>query len=60
MIAVSLDRDVPLERQPLVADMAGFAAEWQEKGADELVVNYVRPAELPALLDAAERAGLAK
>ena len=33
--------------------MAGFAAEWQERGADEMVVNWVRPAELPALLEAA-------
>lgn len=58
LIAVSLDREVPLEKQPLIADMAGFAAEWHEKGADELVVNYVRPAEMPALLDAAMQAGL--
>jgi alkanesulfonate monooxygenase SsuD/methylene tetrahydromethanopterin reductase-like flavin-dependent oxidoreductase (luciferase family) len=59
LIAVSLDRDVPLESQPLIADMAGFAAEWQEKGADELVVNFVRPAQMPVLLEAAARAGLA-
>lgn len=59
LIAVGLSRDEPLERQPLIADMAGFAAEWQERGADELIVNWVRPAELPALLDAADRAGLA-
>lgn len=59
LVAVTLSRDEPLDRQPLIADMAGFAAEWQEKGADELIVNWVRPAELPALLDAAERACLA-
>ena len=58
LIAVTLSRDEPLDRQPLIADMAGFAAEWQEKGADELIVNWVRPAELPALLEAAERSGL--
>jgi len=58
VLAVSLERDVPAEQQPLVADMTAFAAEWQEKGADELVVSWVRPADLPALLDAAERAGL--
>jgi alkanesulfonate monooxygenase SsuD/methylene tetrahydromethanopterin reductase-like flavin-dependent oxidoreductase (luciferase family) len=60
LVAVTLSRDEPLDRQPLIADMAGFAAEWQAKGADELIVNWVRPAELPALLDAAERAGLAQ
>jgi len=58
LIAMTLSRDEPLDRQPLIADMAGVAAEWQEKGADELIVNWVRPAELPALLAAAERAGL--
>ena len=58
IVAVTLSRDDPLDRQPLIADMAAFAAEWQEKGADELIVNWVRPAELPALLEAAERAGL--
>jgi alkanesulfonate monooxygenase SsuD/methylene tetrahydromethanopterin reductase-like flavin-dependent oxidoreductase (luciferase family) len=57
-LAVDLSRDEPLDRQPLIADMAGFAAEWQEKGADELIVSWVRPADLPALLDAAGRAGL--
>lgn len=58
LISMTLSRDEPLDRQPLIADMAGVAAEWQEKGADELIVNWVRPAELPALLAAAERAGL--
>jgi alkanesulfonate monooxygenase SsuD/methylene tetrahydromethanopterin reductase-like flavin-dependent oxidoreductase (luciferase family) len=60
LLAVDLSRDEPLERQPIIADMAAFAAEWQEKGADELVVSWVRPAELQPLLDAAERAGLAE
>ena len=59
LLAVELARDEPLDRQPLIADMAAFAAEWQEKGADELIISWVRPAELPAVIDAAERAGLA-
>ncbi len=59
LLSVSLSRDEPLAVQPLIADMARFAGEWQELGADELVVNWVRPAELPALLEAAARAGLA-
>jgi alkanesulfonate monooxygenase SsuD/methylene tetrahydromethanopterin reductase-like flavin-dependent oxidoreductase (luciferase family) len=58
LLAVQLSREEPLDRQPLIADMAAFAAEWQEKGADELIVSWVRPAELPALLEAAARAGL--
>jgi alkanesulfonate monooxygenase SsuD/methylene tetrahydromethanopterin reductase-like flavin-dependent oxidoreductase (luciferase family) len=59
LIAVGLSRDEPLDRQPLIADMVTYAGEWQARGADELIVNWVRPAELPALLDAADRAGLA-
>jgi alkanesulfonate monooxygenase SsuD/methylene tetrahydromethanopterin reductase-like flavin-dependent oxidoreductase (luciferase family) len=59
IVAVTISRDEPLDSQPVIADLAGFAAEWAEKGADELIVNWVRPAELPALLAAAERAGLA-
>jgi alkanesulfonate monooxygenase SsuD/methylene tetrahydromethanopterin reductase-like flavin-dependent oxidoreductase (luciferase family) len=59
LLAVQLPRDEPPESQPLVADMAAVLAEWQERGADELIVNWVRPAHLPALLDAAGRAGLA-
>lgn len=60
LLAVSLSRDEPLDRQPLIADMASFLGEWQERGADELIVDWVRPAELPALLEAAARAGLAE
>lgn len=60
LVAVQLARDEPLDRQPLIADMRAFAAEWEAKGADELVVSWVRPAELPALLEAAERAGLGR
>lgn len=59
LVALSLSRDEPLERQPIIADMAGVLAEWRERGADELIVNWLRPPALPALLDAAGRAGLA-
>ena len=58
LLAVSISRDEPLDRQPLIADMATFLGEWQERGADEIVVSWVRPAELPALLEAAAKAGL--
>jgi hypothetical protein len=59
LIAVSLSRDLPLNEQPLIADMATFLGEWHDRGADELIVDWVRPPELDALLDAAARAGLA-
>lgn len=58
VIAVSLDKDVALSAQPLIADMAGFLGDWQRRGADEIVVSWVKPADLPALVDAAARAGL--
>jgi G6PDH family F420-dependent oxidoreductase len=58
LVAVDIARDLPLEDQPLIADMAGFAAEWQARGADELIVNWVRPTQLLPLLEAAARAGL--
>jgi alkanesulfonate monooxygenase SsuD/methylene tetrahydromethanopterin reductase-like flavin-dependent oxidoreductase (luciferase family) len=57
VLAVDLDRDTPFQRQPLIADMAAFAAGWQARGADELVVSWVRPDDLPALLEAAAKAG---
>jgi hypothetical protein len=38
--------------------MATFLGEWQARGADEVIVSWVKPADLPALLDAAARAGL--
>jgi G6PDH family F420-dependent oxidoreductase len=58
LLAVDIAREAPLEEQPLIADMAGFAAEWQARGADGLIVNWVRPSQLPALLEAAAKAGL--
>ena len=59
LIAVSIDKDVPLDRQPLIADMATFLGEWQRRGADEIIVSWVKPADLPALLEAGARASLA-
>jgi alkanesulfonate monooxygenase SsuD/methylene tetrahydromethanopterin reductase-like flavin-dependent oxidoreductase (luciferase family) len=59
LIAVDLARDVPLDEQPLIADMATFLGQWHDRGADEVIVSWVRPQELPPLLEAAARAGLA-
>ena len=59
-VAVPLTRDEPLAANPLIADMGALAAEWEARGADELIVNWVREAQLDAVLDAADRAGLAR
>jgi alkanesulfonate monooxygenase SsuD/methylene tetrahydromethanopterin reductase-like flavin-dependent oxidoreductase (luciferase family) len=58
LVAVSIARDTPLAEQPLFADMTTFLGEWRDRGADEVIVSWVKPADLPALLDAAARAGL--
>ncbi|CAN5825005.1 LLM class F420-dependent oxidoreductase [soil metagenome] len=58
LVALSLSRDEPLDQQPLLADMADVLGEWEARGADELIVNWVRPQELPALLEAARGANL--
>jgi len=59
IVAVPMARDEQLDQNPFIADMAGFAAEWQTRGADELIVNWVRVNQLSAVLEAAARAGLA-
>jgi alkanesulfonate monooxygenase SsuD/methylene tetrahydromethanopterin reductase-like flavin-dependent oxidoreductase (luciferase family) len=59
LVAVYPDRTKPLESQPLFADLADLAAGCRDAGASELIVGWLRPAEMPLLLDAAERAGLA-
>jgi alkanesulfonate monooxygenase SsuD/methylene tetrahydromethanopterin reductase-like flavin-dependent oxidoreductase (luciferase family) len=56
LLEVRLARDVPLDRQPLVADLAGEVERWAAEGVSELIVANVRDAELPAVLAAAERA----
>ena len=59
LVAVDLARDVPLEQQPLIADMATFLGQWHDRGADEVIVSWVRQNQVAALCDAAARAGLA-
>jgi alkanesulfonate monooxygenase SsuD/methylene tetrahydromethanopterin reductase-like flavin-dependent oxidoreductase (luciferase family) len=59
LVAVSIDKDLQLEDQPLFADMTTFLGEWHDRGADELIVSWVKPVHLPALLEAAARAGIA-
>ncbi len=58
VVGLDLDGELPPEKQPLLADLAATAAEWQERGADELIFHWIHPHELPAVLAAGERAGL--
>ena len=57
LVALDVDRADP-ERDPLLADLAGSAAAWAERGADELVLHWVRPPELETVIAAGERAEL--
>ncbi len=58
IVAVDLAREVPAGRQAILADLAGEAARWRERGAHELILAEVGPAHLVHALAAAERAGL--
>ncbi|MBA3778772.1 MAG: LLM class flavin-dependent oxidoreductase [Chloroflexi bacterium] len=60
LLAVGLERELELDRQPLLNDLAAEASRWAEQGADEIIIEYVRPAAVPGLIAAAERAGLAE
>jgi hypothetical protein len=58
VVAVDLLPAADAGRDPLLADLVGEAERWRGLGADELIVHWVRAERLPALLGAAERAGL--
>jgi alkanesulfonate monooxygenase SsuD/methylene tetrahydromethanopterin reductase-like flavin-dependent oxidoreductase (luciferase family) len=58
LIGLDLDHERSADDQPLLADLAETAAEWHERGADEIVLHWIRPQELAAVLAAGERAGL--
>ena len=59
-IVLGLERakGIPANRQPVFADLRAELERWRERGAEEIVVSWVRPHEIPALLAAAERARL--
>lgn len=59
IVSSELGSDLSGRSDPLLVDLAGEAQRWRELGADELILARVRPAQLPVLLAAAERAGLA-
>lgn len=57
LVDVELDRHRLPDDQPVLADLSGEMARWAEAGATELVVGYVRPEQLDAVVDARERLG---
>lgn len=58
LVAIELDRSMPVDRQPALADLSATAERWHHRGADELVIHWVHAHELEAVLAAGERAGL--
>ena len=58
LVDVELDRHRPAGDQALVADLPGEMARWAEAGASELVIGFVRPEQLDAVLAARERLGV--
>jgi alkanesulfonate monooxygenase SsuD/methylene tetrahydromethanopterin reductase-like flavin-dependent oxidoreductase (luciferase family) len=51
LLAIDVDPDAANLR-----DLGALASRWQEKGADELILHWVRPVDLDAVLAAGERA----
>lgn len=57
LVDVELDRHRPPQDQQLVADLAGEMARWADAGASELVIGFVRPEQLDAVIAAREHLG---
>lgn len=57
VVALDLSADDPAA-DPILADLPATAAAWQERGADELILHWIRPHQLDAVIAAAERAEL--
>jgi len=57
LVEVDLDRKRSPTDQPLLADLPGEMARLADAGASELVIGYVRPEQLDAVVAARERLG---
>ena len=59
VVALDLEKGVPPESQPVFAELGSQVEQWRQRGADELILSWVRQPDVPAALAAAERARLA-
>ncbi|MEA2623164.1 MAG: hypothetical protein QOH61_2074 [Chloroflexota bacterium] len=62
LVAVDLSKDASWaggSDGDLLSDLGATAARWHERGADELILHWVNPDQLDAVLAAGERAALA-
>lgn len=55
IVTLELDRAAPADQQPLLADLGATVAEWRARGADEVVLSWVKPEHLGPLLESAGR-----
>lgn len=58
LASLDLARDSSPSEQPILRDLGAEAQRWRERGADEIVLHWIRPRDIPALLAAGERADL--
>ncbi len=56
VVGADVPRGAAAGEHPLLADLAASTAEWQARGADELVLHWIHADQLDAVLAAAERA----
>lgn len=59
IVGLDLGGDGEPGAQPLLDDLTATAAEWAARGADELVLHWVRPGQLDAVIAAGERSAAA-
>jgi alkanesulfonate monooxygenase SsuD/methylene tetrahydromethanopterin reductase-like flavin-dependent oxidoreductase (luciferase family) len=55
IVGCDLPRGEAARQAPAIADPAAWAAEWRARGADELVLHWIRPDQLEMVLEAGER-----
>ncbi len=56
IVAVDIPRGDAAAEAPILADPASATAAWRDRGADELVLHWIHPDQLDAVLAAGERA----
>ncbi len=56
VVGCDLPRGESAREAPAIADPVAWAAGWRARGADELVLHWIRPDQLEMVLEAGERA----
>jgi G6PDH family F420-dependent oxidoreductase len=56
IVGLDFDEGVAPAEEPLLRDLAATAEEWQSRGADEVIIHWVKPSHLDAVVAAGKRA----